>query len=87
VGWITNDDYPRAALVREWEGTLSYRLVVDSAGRVTGCSVTQSSGHRALDEAACRLVTRRARFEPASDATGAATGGSYAGVVTWSIPD
>ena len=40
-----------------------------------------------LDAATCKLLTRRARFEAASDETGAKIVGSYSGSVRWEIPD
>ena len=85
--WITDDDYPRRALVDEAEGSVGYRLAIGANGRVSGCELTRPSGHRALDDATCRLITSRARFEPATDETGARVPGSFAGSVTWRIPD
>ena len=85
--WITNDDYPRRAIVDEVEGSVAYRLVVSTAGRVSSCELTRPSGNRALDDATCRLLTSRARFEPASDESGAKVVGTYTGSVRWELPD
>lgn len=87
VGWITNNDYPRRGLTRGLEGTSGYRLVVSSNGRVSECQITRSSGHAVLDDAACRLLERRARFDPAKDNRGQVVVGTYTGQVTWQIPD
>ncbi|RIV92253.1 energy transducer TonB [Aurantiacibacter xanthus] len=86
TGWITTDDYPRRDLMRENEGTVRYRLVVASNGRVETCEVTQSSGHSGLDAETCRLLQRRARFQPAKDTSGAQVVGTFTGAVTWQIP-
>ncbi|MEN7536961.1 energy transducer TonB [Aurantiacibacter flavus] len=86
AGWITTDDYPRRDLMRGNEGTVRYRLVVASNGRVETCEVTQSSGHSGLDGETCRLLSRRARFEPAKDTSGAQVVGTFTGAVTWQIP-
>ena len=86
TGWITTDDYPRRDLMRENEGTVRYRLVVASNGRVETCEVTQGSGHSGLDAETCRLLQRRARFEPAKDGSGAQVVGTFTGAVTWQIP-
>lgn len=86
-GWITNDDYPAALLRREVEGTVEYRLIVGSNGRVSACEVTRSSGNGQLDDATCRLIQRRARFEAATDEAGAKVLGSFTGTVRWQIPD
>ena len=85
--WITNDDYPRRALVDEAEGSASYRLVIGTNGRVSSCDLTRSTGNRALDDATCQLISSRARFEPATDETGAKVLGTFTGSVRWDIPD
>ena len=87
AGWITTDDYARADLVREREGTASYRLVIGSDGRVDNCVITASSGHSSLDRNTCRLIERRARFAPATNNRGDAVVGTYSGSVTWQIPE
>ncbi len=84
--WATNDDYPTGALRREEQGTTRFRVTVGSDGRVTGCTVTGSSGSSELDNTACSLITRRARFNPATDGEGNPTTGSYANAVRWVVP-
>lgn len=85
--WVTTQDYPAAALRRESEGTTHFRLVVGTDGRVDACEVTRSSGDPQLDEAACKNVERRARFEPATDGNGRKVVGTYTSKVNWQIPD
>lgn len=85
--WITNDDYPARALRDEAEGTAAYRLVIGSNGRVSACEITSGTGHRMLDDATCRFITARARFEPATDETGARVLGTFTGTVRWQLPD
>ena len=51
------------------------------------CEIVKSSGFRRLDDAACRLVTNRARFEPATDRFGEKVVGSYSNSVSWEMPD
>lgn len=87
ASWITNDDYPAQPLRAEIEGVAEYRLVVGSNGRVSSCEIARSSGNRALDDATCRLISRRARFAAATDGSGASVVGSYSGKVRWDIPD
>ncbi len=84
--WVTTNDYPTQELRMEHEGTARYRLSVDSAGKVSDCTITASSGFAGLDRATCDTVRRRARFEPATDEAGARTAGSFSGAVTWQIP-
>jgi periplasmic protein TonB len=84
--WATTNDYPSRALREEREGTTGFRVTVGPDGRVTDCSITSSSGHSDLDEAACANIRRRARFAPATDGEGQPTSGSYANRVRWVIP-
>ena len=84
--WATTNDYPSRALREEREGTTGFRVAVGPDGRVTDCSVTSSSGHPDLDEAACANIRRRARFTPAMDGEGQPTSGSYSNRVRWVIP-
>jgi TonB family protein len=81
--WLTDADFPPGTRA---EGTTTFRLIVGTNGRVSGCSVTHSTGTRALDEAACRFLVRRARFKPATDETGARMVGSYIGRIRWEMP-
>jgi protein TonB len=84
--WVTNDDYPAAALRAEQQGTTSFRLDVDASGRVTNCTVTGSSGSALLDNTACSLLKRRARFGAAEDSNGNKIPASYSNRFRWEIP-
>jgi protein TonB len=85
--WVGESDYPTGELRLGHAGAVGFSLTIGSAGQVTGCTVTRSSGYRALDEATCRLLARRARFEPARDEQGLPAAGAYASTVRWQIPD
>lgn len=84
--WVTQNDYPAADLRAEREGTTRFQLTIGADGKVQACEITVSSGHASLDAAACANLTRRARFTPATDATGAAVPGTYSSAVRWQIP-
>lgn len=84
--WVTNDDYPAAALRAEQQGLVRFRLSVDATGRVTDCTITGSSGSSLLDNTACSLLKRRARFNPAEDSNGNKIPAPYAGNFRWQIP-
>lgn len=86
-GWVTEADYRSSWINREMTGSARFRLTVSPAGRVESCTITGSSGHPELDKATCDLVSKRARFDPARDETGAATPGTYASAVHWMLPD
>ena len=85
--WVTNADYRPRWIREELTGSASFRLSIDAAGKVTGCTITRSTGHAALDTATCELVTKRARFDAARDGNGKPVAGSYANTVTWNIPN
>lgn len=87
TGWITTAEYPRRALTRGWEGSAAYLLTIGTNGRVSDCRVTSGTSHKVLDDATCKWVKRRARFEAATNTDGAKVAGSYSGTVTWTIPD
>jgi protein TonB len=85
--WVTTDDYQADWLRRELEGTAGFRVVVGTNGRVSSCEIVRTSGTGPLDSATCRYITQRARFDPATDETGAKVVGVYTGSVRWEIPD
>jgi protein TonB len=66
------DDYPASAQANGEEGTVQAKLTVSASGRVSGCEIVRSSGHKSLDDATCRILERRARFTPARAADGQA---------------
>ena len=69
------NNYPSRAVRQEIEGNVGMAVVVGPDGRVTQCSVTNSSGSDILDEAACEGMQRYARYEPALDDAGNPTTG------------
>ena len=85
--WATSDDYPARALREEREGTTRFRVTVGADGRVRNCEVLASSGSTDLDAATCANIAKRARFAPATDASGARVAGHYTSAVRWMIPD
>ena len=85
--WVVTNDYPAKALREGAEGVAGFRVVVGSDGRVDACEITVSSGNALLDEATCKNVSSRARFEPATDGNGQKVVGSYSSQVRWQMPN
>ena len=85
--WVTDNDYRTTWINRGWEGTAGFRLTIGKNGRVQNCTITQSTGHSALDEATCKHVTSRARFDPAKDSQGDTVSGTFSSAVRWEIPE
>jgi TonB family protein len=70
--------YPAAAFAARKEGRVGLTLIVDAAGRLTGCTVARPSGTPSLDAHACGHLRRTARFHPALDAAGMRQGAAVA---------
>lgn len=68
--WIRSADYPSKALRKGLQGIVQFRLDVSEGGLVTGCRILARTSPDEFADETCRLLTRRARFEPALDATG-----------------
>lgn len=85
--WVTTDDYRSNWIRQEMTGRARFRLEIAADGRVTNCAITASSGHAALDDATCALVSKRARFQPARGSDGGAVPGSYASTIDWRLPE
>jgi protein TonB len=86
ASWATSNDYPPRDLREGNQGVTRFSLTIGADGRVQSCTVTGSSGFPGLDKAACDNISRRARFEPATDGGGARIIGSYSGAIRWVIP-
>ncbi|HEY0958107.1 MAG TPA: TonB family protein [Novosphingobium sp.] len=84
--WATTNDYPARDLREGNQGIAHFLLTIGADGRVQSCRITQSTGFSGLDDATCRNVSRRARFEAATDGTGASVSGTYSGSIRWVIP-
>jgi protein TonB len=63
---ISEDDYPDASRRAEEQGVTRVQYTVSPDGRATGCTVIASSGFPRLDDATCKIIERRFRFNPAT---------------------
>lgn len=86
ASYISDDDYPSSAIRAEEQGTTGFTLDVGPNGRVVNCTITQSSGSSALDNATCRIMKSRARFTPATDSSGNRVGDRASGRIRWVLP-
>jgi protein TonB len=84
--WANSDDYPPSAQRNQEQGRTGFKLDVGADGKATNCTVTSSSGFADLDQTACRVLLRRARFTPAKDTAGNAIPSSYSSTVVWQLP-
>jgi protein TonB len=63
---FSDDDFPDASRRAEEQGVTRVSYVVGADGKVASCTVTQSSGFPRLDDATCKIIMRRFRFNPAT---------------------
>ena len=84
--WADYRNYPTAAVQKDEEGQVLFRLLIDVSGTPIDCVVVASSGSAALDGGTCALA-RQMRFSPARDAGGKAVPSSHFSRVTWLLDD
>ncbi|GAA4643300.1 hypothetical protein GCM10023115_12600 [Pontixanthobacter gangjinensis] len=84
--WITESDYRTSWINRGMTGIASFKVTVGTTGKVQNCQIVASTGHSALDNATCKLVSQRARFDAARDSSGNKVSGSYRTSVKWEVP-
>jgi TonB family protein len=80
---INPADYPAAALKAGEQGNVRVRLDIGTDGRVTGCTITESSRSAILDATTCRILRSRARFTPARDSAGKAAPDRFETAIAW----
>lgn len=82
---FTSADYPDEALRKGEQGTTAVRLAIDRQGKVSDCTVIESSGSSSLDQATCNVLTSRAQFTPARDSRGRPTSDTYVQRIKWQL--
>lgn len=85
--WISSDDYPDVALQYYMEGRSGVRLYIDTAGKVSYCWITESSGFDLLDRAACERLTSQGDFTSARNAKGKPAPDIWETHILWRIPE
>jgi hypothetical protein len=68
--WVMTGDYPSKMLEAGQPAIVNFRLLVDEKGAVAGCFIQQTTRAKEFDNAVCKSITRRARFDPALDQDG-----------------
>ncbi len=63
VEFIGNKNFPDEALSKEIFGSLRLAVLINHLGAVVNIEITQSSGHKILDDAALQIVRLAAPFE------------------------
>lgn len=81
------DAYPESARDAGAQGLVRASLTVGTNGRVTACTVTASSGNKALDDTTCRISIARVRYTPAKDDNGNPIQSTVTLPVRWQLPN
>jgi protein TonB len=84
-GLIGASAYPPEALRMRQEGTTTLAVHVNSKGKVSTCTIAESSGFSSLDDASCAFV-RRVRFDPARSEDGRVVEGDTQFPMKWHLP-
>lgn len=69
--------------LRIWRSHLAYKLTVDSEGEITDCELTESFRMKSVSIRLCEILTEHHTFEPALDANGQPTEGSYSARISY----
>ena len=85
--WLSNADYPAAAIRRRAQGEVGFRLTVGASGQPTACTIISPSNDESLDQVTCALVLSRARFRPARNANGLPVEDTYVSRVRWAVDE
>jgi TonB family protein len=70
AAWLSSKDYPRGMLKKNAQAIVNFRLIIDRDGRPANCVIQQSTRPKEFDDVVCQAILKRARFEPALDASG-----------------
>ena len=82
-GWFRPADYPVALNRGGSGGIVVLRLVVAADGSIKTCAVAKAGGDKAFEDLTCRLMTTRAQFRPAIDASGRAIDSVWIRRINW----
>jgi Gram-negative bacterial TonB protein C-terminal len=84
--WLTSEDYPSDMLREGQPALVKFRLSVGADGVPTACHIQSTTRPKEFDDAVCKSVIRRARFDPALDADGKPLASYFQSSVYFNIP-
>jgi TonB family protein len=85
IGLIRPNDYPDRPLRAGIGGTVGFRMKIDADGKVSECTVLESSSNADLDKTTCAVMKKRARFAPAMGHDGKPMWSFTFGRITWMV--
>ena len=83
--WMHSEDYPKEMLTYQMDGLVYFRLIIEPTGDVSSCAVQESVMPKQYNDLTCKLIIRRAKFEPALDAEGQPIKSYWSSSVRWMI--
>lgn len=87
LSFFTSDDYPSDALHDNAQGKSRIRFWVGTDGKISRCTILESSGSSSLDSKSCFVLISRARLTPAKGKDGKAMESISVAEVNWRIPN
>lgn len=82
---FTNADYPASARQARQQGLVGFEAAIGADGRVTECSIAESSGFEALDQATCRILRERLVMATARNEQGEAVPATIRSRIIWRL--
>lgn len=87
AGFQSYEDYPQNAVDNNEHGTAVANLGIGADGKIGSCEIVRSSTSSTLDAATCDALTRKAKFNPATDQAGQPIAANHHMAVHWILPD
>lgn len=81
--WLRSDDYPKESLRQGNNGIVRIRLDIDDKGGVVACRVIGRTSPDEFADLSCKLITQRARFDPALDAQSKPVRSFFVAKILW----
>lgn len=81
--WLSDSDYPLAALMRGANGLVRFRLDIDTEGKVSACHVLKNVQSPDFEKITCKQIRKYAQFKPALDASGKTASSYYVNTVRY----
>lgn len=84
--WVSHADYPSEALRKGVQGVVPFRLIVGPDGVPSDCHLQRPTEPAEFNATVCRILLKRARFEPALDAAGKPIKSCWSSTFNFMIP-
>lgn len=81
--WLGSNDFPNKSLMQGHNGIVRFRIDVDPAGLPSGCRILYRTNPDEFADLSCKLLLKRARFNPALDAAGRPVKSYYINTIRW----